>query len=158
MKEYKETPRQKKNREEYERGNAWMDVILTAFDKPIHHDYNIPGWGGTNDRAELCLKRVKLPKKIQDEIRDLLWCTRDDYSRLESYMMNCDHMLAMEFFYGYGSIHKYRDGQKEKALARIKKYIPAKDQKYVKAMQEAIRLKIKGEVEEFRTEKAICGK
>lgn len=132
------------SRDDFEKTEVWIDVILLAFDKPIKYDYYIPEIYLCQGIVEKVLPelKTKISSKIFETIKDISFVSKDYYSKIEDYLRLKDYCLGNEFFYGYGQLRRWREGEKENALNRIKKYIPENEQKYVKIVQEVLKNQI----------------
>lgn len=128
----------------WEKRDIWLDVILLSFDKPIVYDYPIPDKHRTNIHTGNVFKKLNDSKKIPKSLAELLfkhvWSAKDDYSDLEN-RLSWDHIFGNEWFYGYGDLYRWRNGEREKALARVDKHIPKNYKRYIPVIQDALKLK-----------------
>ena len=127
----------------WEKESAWLDVILLSFIKPIIYDYPIPDGDGTSTHAINTIKELKklekIPNSICDILLDCLYSSRSEYSKLYYHLGNNDK-FGNEWFYGYGTLYRWRNGEREKAQERINKHISKDNEKYVLILQNALKL------------------
>jgi hypothetical protein len=141
----------------WEKRDVWMDVVLMAFDKSIQYDYPIPDLYRTNNHVISIINELKSKKKIPSNVADKIlkhcWASKDEYSNLET-RLTWNHIFGSEWFYGFGTLYRWRSGEKEKAQVRIDKYIPKSEKKFIPIIQDSLKLKT-DKVEPFELDKAI---
>jgi len=142
-----------KNKIEWAKRDAHIDVILLAYDKPIKYDYPLPEPYRIRQAVSKVIEDMDAPKAFKKMVSEVVWACKDEYSRLEDHMRLSDYTFGHEWFYGYGTLYRWREGAREKAEANIKKYVSASDMKYYKKLQDAIR--IEEDIEEFETNKVM---
>ena len=124
--------------EEDEKQKVWADVIALSFTRFIKHDYNFPEVSDMVKRVGFILKQIENSKGLQEEIIDNIKAvcreTWDDYSTFQNYFSNGDR-FGSEWFVGYGTLYRWRAGEKDKAEARVRKYIPMKLWKQIIELQ-----------------------
>ena len=142
-----------KNCIKWDKEAAWKDAILLAFDFPIQYDYPIPEKHRINKAVKKVLDELGLPKKFTEKVWKLVSSGRDEYSILESYISNFDNRFGSEFFYGYGTLYRWREGEREKAEKRVQMYLSAGEKKCFEKIQEAI--KIRKKIKPFKTDSVM---
>jgi len=135
--------------EKFEKNDIWCDVVVLSFHKNIKYDYPIPSTSDVTERARrLCKSDIGLPGHILDNLWKLIWRqSKDDYCQLEDYMRLCDYIFGSEWFYGFGTLLRWRPGEREKALKRIEKWINKEDKKYISIIWNFLSFKSRGEHE-----------
>jgi len=124
------------------------DAIVLSFVDNIQYDYPIPP---THDVKNLALEAMRLhewPKAFKAKVTDAVRSPRGEYSILE-YYLGSEIRFGSEFFYGYGILKRWREGEREKAEERVKKYMSARDRKLVEKLQEILRPELDSEVHAF---------
>ena len=133
--------------------SAWKDAIILAYDRNIKYDYPIPEKYTICKAVQAVIDYIGVPKTFRTKVWDLVSSGRDSYSYLESYISNYESRFGDEFFYGYGSLYRWREGEREKAEKRVKTHITTRDQNYFKKLQEAIT--IDEQIPAFGTDKKL---
>lgn len=131
-----------KNVEMWEKRDVWLDAILLSFDRPIVYDYPFPDGYRINERAKAIIAKLrdekKIPQTLAKSILKQCWAMKDDYSDLERHIIN-DRIFGHEWFYGYGILYRWRDGENTKARDRIDKYMSKAHKRYIPIIQEAMK-------------------
>ena len=70
-----------------------------------------------------------------------MYGSKDEYSELEDHLRMADHIFGKEWFYGHGTLSRWRPGEKEKAQARIDTYLTKFEKECMSKLQKAIRIK-----------------
>ena len=104
----------KKFYDEIDAENAPMDAIILAFDFNIKYDYDLPSPSHIRKAVIIALKKRRFPKEFKDKIWKLVKCYSDSNCSIEHYMGNFDHHFGNEFFYGHGTLYRWRKGEREK--------------------------------------------
>ncbi len=147
---------QNKEHEEYEKERALCDALLLAFENNIKHDYPIPEGHEVNKLVKQALKKNKFPKLFHETIENLLWANKDEYTRLEYHIYSGkDWFLGSEFFYGFGTLHRWYPGKKEEAEKRVQEYFPKHWVKHLQVIYDYIRPKFKGKIESFKLSQIV---
>lgn len=133
--------------------DSHLDVILVAYDRPIKYDYILPDPYRIGKQVYDIIYKISAPKTLKETIIENVYSGKDEHSILENYMRLSDYIFGHEWFYGYGTLYRWREGKKEQAEKNIKKYISSIDMKYYKIIQDAIR--IKEDIKEFRMDEAM---
>ena len=97
--------------------------------------------------------KIDFPKAFKDKVFGLVRAGKDENSMLESYIHLSGFLFGNEWFYGYGSLYRWREGQREKAQERVEKYLTTKDKNNFKKLQEAIA--IKEDIAPFEADKVM---
>jgi hypothetical protein len=142
-----------KNCIKWDKEAAWKDAIILAYDFPIRYDYCIPENYRINKAVRVAIDKLKLHKKFKDKVWELVHSRRDEYSELESYMSDYEHRFGSEWFHGYGTLYRWRPGEKEKAEARVEMYLSDGEKKCFEKIREAI--KITKKIEPFESDKEM---
>ena len=126
--------------------NIWSDVVYMCFTDPIKYDYTIPSKGDFSDMMKTVIGELQtsqiLPKSLKEHLVDICSSSRDYYSRLAEYTER-DWMFGNEFFYGFGTLYRFRSEQTEKAALRIKKYMPKDQRPFITIIQDVVKKHIK---------------
>jgi len=137
--------------------NAVYDALLLAFIKPIKHDYPIPDSYRVNKVVEKVIDALpkNVPKEFKDRMRDIVFVPHDDRSQLARYLSDYDSIFGSEFFYGYGSLYRWRQGQESEAMIRVAKYIPKKEREYIRSMHIYIRKLMNQDFDRFEMDEKL---
>ena len=130
----------KRWKEEWDREHALIDAVLLAFDFNLLYDYPIPPDG---DVQTLLLKYIGskgVSSQIANDLRNIIQSNRDEYSNLERYMRESKEVFGQEWFAGFGVLSRWRDGEREKAIERVNKYLTPSQKRYIKKVQDSIRI------------------
>ena len=125
----------------WEKQDALVDAILLAFDLPLKYDYVIPPEYDIGTLVRVYLKETKVPKNFQYIIQEVVCAFSDEHSVLESYLKGSEEKFGREWFYGYGTLSRWRYGEKEKAEKRVDKYLTESQKENIKKLQAAIKIK-----------------
>lgn len=127
---------------DYEKRHAIVDAILLAYEKHILYDYPIPNAHEVCSLVKMYLEKTdkKLPEKFKNKIREAIWAAKDEYSNLEDYLRHHENKFGHEWFYGYGTLHRWRPGQREEAEKRVKKHLTSTEQKHLPHLHDHIRI------------------
>lgn len=142
-----------KNVIEWDKRDSWLDAIVLAYTLNIKHDYPIPHPHNISNAVDNALEKLKVPKTFKNRVLELTREPRDEMSRLENYVRYHETRFGSEWFYGYGLLFRWREGERLKAEDRIANYIPTRDRNLLKKLQEMIT--IKKPVEPFQMDKAM---
>lgn len=130
-----------KNCIKWDKEKVWVDVVLLSFKKTIIYDYTIPPSGEVNKISQDVVKQLeiegKIPKSLSKVILEKLHCSRDDCSDLE-WRLRSDNVFGDEWFYGWGTLYRWRKEAKVKAKENINKYISEKEKQFIPIIQKAI--------------------
>lgn len=128
----------------WEKRDVWIDVVLAAFETPIKYDYIIPDACSINDKVKHLIKllRGKIPRQITEQLGEITFAYKEEYSSLMHHLIMAEHIFGHEWFYGHGTLYRWRSGQKEECIKRINKYIPESQMPYVIAIQHLMRLSL----------------
>ena len=128
-----------KNQIQWDKENAWIDAIILAYDHNIQYDYPIPDGYRIRNAVRKAIEEIDVPKTFKNKILEVIWACKDEYCRLESYIHR-DYIFGSEWFYGYGALYRWREGQKQKAEERVKKYISTRDKNNFKKLVDKIKI------------------
>ena len=142
-----------KNRIQWEKEEAWMDAILLAYDKNIKYDYPMPDAYKIIKSCKQVIRDIKVSKPFKDKVEKVLFGTYDSYAPMENYMGHYDSRFGHEWFFGYGTLYRWRDGEREGAKSRVQQYLSTRDRGYFKKLQDAVR--ITKDIKEFETSKVM---
>jgi hypothetical protein len=121
--------------------NVWCDVLLTSFKTPIKYDYPIPDIYRIMTSVEKTIKVSSKTNttfnKIADHLHSLVFSFKDESSPLEMYL-NRENLFGSEWFYGYGTLYRWRSGEESAAIDRINKLISKKEQHFISDIQSRI--------------------
>jgi len=143
-----------KDKKLYEPNDRTCDALLLQFKEPKIYDLTIPdGYniyslvviaGKIMNRKKVNPKEVncistnhshcplkkeylsKLSKRVSEGISQVLRESRNEYSLLYIYLCQ-QEIFANEWFFGHGTWHRFRDGEREKAEQRTKNYFNEKE-------------------------------
>lgn len=131
----------KKRREKWDKENAFGEAIILAFDLPLKYDYTIPPIGDIEALVKCFSENKKCPKSFNKKLWQWIGGCRDEMTLLHSHIVGDPSVFGSEFFYGYGVLYRWRDGEKEKAEMRMNKYLTQTEKKYMKLLQETIKIR-----------------
>ena len=123
---------------ELEKKNAIIDAILLSFVDNLVYDYPIPPRGDIANLVREAMRLHDWPKTFKNKVLDIIRGCRDEYTRLDSHLANTCR-FGSEFFYGYGTLLRWRAGEREKAEERVKQHISTRELKHVAKLQEILR-------------------
>ena len=153
----KRKPRKKlspyeRNKIQWDKENAWIDAIILAYDHNIQYDYPIPDGYRICKVVRTAIDEIDVPKTFRSKILEVIWAPKDEYSKLECYIHR-DYIFGSEWFYGYGALYRWREGQRKKAEERVKKYLPTRDKNDFKKL--VAKIKITKDIKAFETDKVM---
>ncbi len=132
-------------KKEYEIKCNFCDALLLQFKKPIRYDLTIPNGyhiynlfvvadkimkGGRINKKGIYLMQhdfeyiseksfPHLSKKVSKGLIDVLRDSRRETSFLQDYMERRKDIFGRDWFFGYGDLFRFRDGEREKAELRV---------------------------------------
>ena len=98
-------------------------VLITDWVNTIINDMNL-----SNKTKE------KLKKEIDGRE------SRDDYSKIDLFMQS-EQMFGKEWFFGYGTLYRWRNEEKNNALRKFN-HLSNKDEKFMYQIQNKLREKV----------------
>ena len=155
MKTKKKTARERENDAwslQWDEESSWKDSILLAYSNNIRYDYHIPPAYNIEKAVIKCIKEMKFPKTFKDEVRAIVFSDRYERSEIDRYLRSKEK-FGNEWFYGIGTLYRWREGEREKAEARVEKHISTRDKNNLKKLANA--LEISGPVKSFELGKAM---
>jgi len=145
-----------KNREVWNKKNALRDALLMGFQKPIKYDYPIPEKSDVVYLIRKACNNVVISRKLKKKIQSLVMDRYESNTILADHLVN-EQKFGNEFFFGYGTLHRWRFGEREKALQNIEKYISKEDIQDLHKIEEYIRKKMNRNFDSFKLHFAIRG-
>lgn len=150
----------------FDKKHAYCDALLIQFQKPFYLDMEIPCayeiYSLVNlslrkmsnealpiskvnclstiheGRNEISIKRLEKILEDQNLSEELFNVLKEsgDYSELAFYM-GYENRFGFEWHFGQGTIYRFRKGEREKAIQRVKEYIPEEHIKKINLIGEA---------------------
>ena len=135
----------KRWREEWDQEHALVDAVILAFDLNLVYDYPIPPACDVETLLKAYLEKKGVSKAFKEELWGIIRCSRDEYSRLERYLGGSDNVFGHEWFCGFGTLSRWRPGEREKAMERVDKYLTPLQKKWLSKLHNAIKIQTKPE-------------
>jgi len=137
-----------------EKQYVWEDVFFSMFVDSIKHDYTIPWKGDIDGILPDIIQELKasksIPKKLMVHIETICFTYhRDEYSPLSDYLDD-DSKFGYEFFYGLGTLFRWRPGEMEKANERIARHINKRENKALLSVKEIVRKHIDSNIKKWK--------
>ena len=133
--------RKRKFELDYELKERVVEALLVGFNKPIYLEYPIPG--------PVYIKRVvnrglndlsgKLESRVEWGLTYALHGHKGHPEFLDNYMSHRRDILGMEWFYGQGSLYRFRRGERKKAQARVEVFFTLDELKNFRDLHKSIR-------------------
>ena len=144
----------KKFEDECDKKHAFLDAIFLVFDKNIKYDYPIPDYYHIEARIRACLDIVDVPKTFKGQLKEIYWEAYDSYSDVHDYLTH-KTKFGSEWFYGYGTLYRWRPGEREKAQARVEKHLTTRQKNYFAKLEKKLKLRNRKLIKAFKMAEAM---
>jgi hypothetical protein len=127
---------------EYERKYRWVFRLIIYPHSYIKYDYTLPDPNLITDWVNDAINDMKVSNKTKERIKKEIdgrnpW---DDYSKISLFMQS-ESLFGKEWFFGYGTLYRWRNGEEDNAL-RMFNYLSVKDEKLICQLQNMLREKV----------------
>lgn len=129
-------------RKEHERKYRWVFRLILYPHSYIKYDYCLPDPNLITDWVNDIINEMKISSKIKERIKKEIDGreSRDDDSKISLFMQS-EGLFGKEWVFGYGTLYRWRPGEKDNTL-RSFNILSYRDDKYIVTIQEELRKKV----------------
>lgn len=132
-----------KNKEKTKK--RWMSRILFYPHEYIKYDYCLPSPDLISDWVNEIINSMDISDSKKNKIKEKVDGRedRDDQSNIQGYM-DIERLFGKEWFYGYGTLYRWRSGEKDNTLREFGYgYLSKNDEEIIEIIQSRLREKTK---------------
>lgn len=120
----------------FDMSDAWCDVLLLLFSKPVFHNCNIPDVEDMLKILKCVLASSKLPETLRQRITKIIG-TSHIKSPLVDYLASCEARFEWKTFEDK-VYFRWKDGEKRKAKIRVGRYLSVRQRKIILDMKKIV--------------------